>query len=106
MKFTTPATTNPIDTLRHVGKPYDRIDGLSVGLGPTITLATGRIEIEPSLTYRSHLGAVDPSVAAVARFGRLTSLRILPTPGTVASNGPEAQAAFQAFLSRAPKTVA
>ena len=27
MKFTTPATTNPIDTLRHVGKPYDRVDG-------------------------------------------------------------------------------
>ena len=27
MKFTTPATTNPIDRLRYVGKPLDRIDG-------------------------------------------------------------------------------
>ena len=27
MKFTTPATTNPIDRLEHVGKPYDRVDG-------------------------------------------------------------------------------
>ena len=27
MKFTTPATTNQIDRLRHVGRPYDRIDG-------------------------------------------------------------------------------
>ena len=27
MKFTTPATTNTIDRLRHVGRPYDRIDG-------------------------------------------------------------------------------
>ena len=27
MKFDTPATTNPIDQLRVVGKPTDRIDG-------------------------------------------------------------------------------
>ncbi|WP_137175959.1 aldehyde oxidoreductase molybdenum-binding subunit PaoC [Massilia sp. HP4] len=27
MKFTTPATTNPIDRLRYVGQPLDRIDG-------------------------------------------------------------------------------
>ncbi|MFC7054167.1 aldehyde oxidoreductase molybdenum-binding subunit PaoC [Hansschlegelia quercus] len=27
MKFDTPATTNPIDQLKVVGKPYDRIDG-------------------------------------------------------------------------------
>ena len=27
MKFNTPATTNPIDRLRHVGRPYDRVDG-------------------------------------------------------------------------------
>ena len=27
MKFDTPATTNPIDQLKVVGKPLDRIDG-------------------------------------------------------------------------------
>ena len=27
MKFDTPATTNPIDQLKVVGKPTDRIDG-------------------------------------------------------------------------------
>ena len=27
MKFTTPATTNPIDQLKVVGRPTDRIDG-------------------------------------------------------------------------------
>ncbi|GAV35213.1 hypothetical protein ROTAS13_02885 [Roseomonas sp. TAS13] len=27
MKFDTPATTNPIDQLRVVGQPLDRIDG-------------------------------------------------------------------------------
>jgi xanthine dehydrogenase YagR molybdenum-binding subunit len=27
MKFTPPAANNPIDRLRHVGRPYDRIDG-------------------------------------------------------------------------------
>jgi xanthine dehydrogenase YagR molybdenum-binding subunit len=27
MKFTTPATTNPIDQLKVIGKPFDRVDG-------------------------------------------------------------------------------
>ena len=27
MKFDTPATTNPIDQLKVIGKPVDRIDG-------------------------------------------------------------------------------
>ena len=27
MKFETPATTNPIDQLKIIGKPVDRVDG-------------------------------------------------------------------------------
>ena len=27
MKFDTPATTNPIDQLRYIGQPTDRVDG-------------------------------------------------------------------------------
>jgi hypothetical protein len=49
---------------------YDRVDGLSLPFGPTITIDTGRLVLDPVITYRSHLGAVDPSVRAVARRGR------------------------------------
>jgi xanthine dehydrogenase YagR molybdenum-binding subunit len=40
MKFTTPATTNPIDQLKVVGKPVDRIDG------PYKTTGTARYAYE------------------------------------------------------------
>ena len=36
MKFDTPATTNPIDQLRVIGKPFDRIEGAlkATGMAP------------------------------------------------------------------------
>ena len=43
---------------------YDRSDGLSLPVAPLISLDTGRYELEPTVTYRSDLGAVDPSVVA------------------------------------------
>jgi len=49
---------------------YDRVNGLAVAFGPVITVDTGRFVLEPIVTYRSHLGAIDPSVQAVARRGR------------------------------------
>lgn len=51
---------------------YTRVDGLAIGAGPTITLAEGGVELVPSLTYRSHLGAIDPRVEASVRRGRRT----------------------------------
>jgi hypothetical protein len=42
---------------------YDRVDGLSLPVGALVTLADGNVEIEPSVTYRSRLGALDPAVA-------------------------------------------
>ncbi len=48
---------------------YDRIDGLSVSLGPELGLAAGRVRLEPLVTYRSHLGAFDPGVRAHAELG-------------------------------------
>lgn len=41
---------------------YDRSEGLSLPFAALIALDTGRIEIEPTITYRSHIGAVDPSI--------------------------------------------
>ena len=44
---------------------YDRVDGLSVPWGPRITLGDARLVVDPTLTYRSNLGAYD--VAATVR---------------------------------------
>lgn len=61
---------------------YDRSDGLSLPVGPLLTLDTGALEIAPIVTYRSNLGAADPSLevglmpsrrwSATARAGRET----------------------------------
>ena len=45
---------------------YDRIDALSVPWGPRITLDDDKLVIDPTITYRSNLGAYDP--AATVRF--------------------------------------
>jgi hypothetical protein len=51
---------------------YDRSDGLSLPFGPTISLDTGTIEIDPIVTYRSNIGAFDPAITADFAFGRRT----------------------------------
>jgi hypothetical protein len=43
---------------------YDRSNGLSLGVGPLLSLDTGRVEIRPRITYRSQLGRIDPRVMA------------------------------------------
>jgi hypothetical protein len=53
---------------------YTRVDGAVVPWGPTITLADGGVEIVPTVTYRSHLGAVDPAVSGALRYGRRNRL--------------------------------
>jgi hypothetical protein len=51
---------------------YDRVDGLSVPAGPSFTLETAALIIDPTITYRSNLGAFDPAVHSDLQFGRLT----------------------------------
>ena len=55
---------------------YDRIDGLSVPVGPMITLDTGRFTIDPTVTYRSNLGVFDPAVAGDFAFDRRNSVNV------------------------------
>ena len=57
MKFDTPATTNPIDQLKVVGKPTDRIDGPLKTTG-TAPYAYERHDVvrEPGLWLRRRLG--------------------------------------------------
>lgn len=61
---------------------YDRIDGLSLSAGPEIALDTGRVRIEPLVTYRSHLGELDPGVRGHAELGRRVAIEAAVERGT------------------------
>jgi hypothetical protein len=49
---------------------YDRVNGLSLAFGPLVSLDTGDIEIEPIVTYRTHVGRIDPALRLTAQRGR------------------------------------
>jgi len=66
MKFATPATTNPIDQLKVVGRPTDRIDGPLKTTG-TAPYAYEQHEAAPNAAYGYVLGS------AIAK-GRITSM--------------------------------
>ncbi|HEV7873015.1 MAG TPA: hypothetical protein VGO82_02645, partial [Enterovirga sp.] len=56
MKFDTPATTNPIDQLKVVGKPTDRIDGKYKTTG-TAPYAYERHDVVRNQAYGFVLGS-------------------------------------------------
>jgi xanthine dehydrogenase YagR molybdenum-binding subunit len=66
MKFTTPATTNPIDQLKVIGKPTDRIDGPMKTSG-TAPYAYEQHAAAPNAAYGHVIGA------AIAK-GRIASI--------------------------------
>jgi xanthine dehydrogenase YagR molybdenum-binding subunit len=66
MKFDTPATTNPIDQLKVVGKPVDRIEGVLKTTG-TAPYAYERHEVAPRQAYGYIVGS------AIAK-GRIRSM--------------------------------
>jgi xanthine dehydrogenase YagR molybdenum-binding subunit len=66
MKFTTPATTNPIDQLKIVGRPTDRIDGPLKTTG-TAPYAYEQHQAAPNAAYGHVVGA------AIAK-GRIASM--------------------------------
>jgi xanthine dehydrogenase YagR molybdenum-binding subunit len=70
MKFDTPATTNPIDQLKVVGKPTDRIDGPLKTTG-TAPYAYERHDVVPNQAY----GYIVGSAIAKGRIARSTSPR-------------------------------
>ncbi|MBR0654408.1 aldehyde oxidoreductase molybdenum-binding subunit PaoC [Plastoroseomonas arctica] len=79
MKFETPATTNPIDQLKIVGKPVDRIDGPRKTTG-TAPYAYERHDVAPNQAYGQVLGA------GIAK-GRVTAMdtsAARAAPGVVA----------------------
>lgn len=44
---------------------YDRVNGLSLPFGPAVSIANGRLIVNPLVTYRSQLGNFDPGISAV-----------------------------------------
>ena len=79
MKFDTPATTNPIDQLKVVGQPVDRIDGRFKTTG-TAPYAYERHDAAPDAAYGHVLGA------AIAK-GRIQSMDLAAAkaaPGVLA----------------------
>ncbi|MFL6659798.1 MAG: aldehyde oxidoreductase molybdenum-binding subunit PaoC [Massilia sp.] len=79
MKFTTPATTNPIDQLKVIGRPHDRIDGPYKTTG-TATYAYEQHAAAPSAAYGYVVGA------AIAK-GRIASIDLAAAkraPGVLA----------------------
>ena len=79
MKFDTPATVNPIDQLKVVGKPVDRIDGPLKTTG-TAPYAYERHDVAPGQAYGYVVGA------SIAK-GRITTIDTsvaLASPGVLA----------------------
>ncbi|MDQ1919328.1 aldehyde oxidoreductase molybdenum-binding subunit PaoC [Massilia pseudoviolaceinigra] len=84
MKFTTPATTNPIDRLKVVGRPLDRIDGPAKTTG-SAPYAYEQHEAAPNAAYGYVVGA------GIAK-GRITSINLddaRRAPGVIAVIGAE-----------------
>jgi len=61
---------------------YDRSNGLSLAFSPLVSLDTGRYELEPAITYRSDIGAVDPSLRGTLALGRATRALVFVGRGT------------------------
>ncbi|HEX5074120.1 MAG TPA: hypothetical protein VFW03_12970 [Gemmatimonadaceae bacterium] len=60
---------------------YDRVDGASLAWGP-ILRPTARLQLDPTVTYRSHLGAWDPGVQVLVNAGEIWRLTIDARRGT------------------------
>ncbi len=79
MRFDTPATTNPIDQLKVVGKPTDRIDGPLKTTG-TAPYAYERHDVVPNQAY----GYVVGSAIAKGRIAAIDLTDAKAAPGVLA----------------------
>ncbi|WP_380786988.1 aldehyde oxidoreductase molybdenum-binding subunit PaoC [Sphingomonas sp. R86521] len=79
MKFDTPATTNPIDQLKVVGHPHDRIDGKFKTTG-TAPYAYEHHDAVPNQAY----GYVVGSAIATGRITRIDLAAAKAAPGVLA----------------------
>ncbi len=66
---------------------YDRVDGLSLRWGPVISIGKGRLRIDPTVTYRSHLGKVDPALRIVVSSSGGFGVELNGARGTFTNDG-------------------
>jgi xanthine dehydrogenase YagR molybdenum-binding subunit len=78
MKFDTPATTNPIDRLKVIGQPLDRIDGPLKATG-TARYAYEQHDVVPNQVY----GHVVGSAIAKGRIASMDLAAALKAPGVL-----------------------
>ncbi|MEJ7758960.1 MAG: hypothetical protein WKF55_05140 [Gemmatimonadaceae bacterium] len=55
---------------------YNRVDGLVIPWGPFISLSDGKVNIDPTLTYRSDIGKIDPFVRGHLRLSDRDEIEI------------------------------
>ena len=65
---------------------YTRVDGLAATWGPRFSLRGGAVWLEPLATYRSDLGAVDPSLYAQARLSESMFVEASAARGTFSND--------------------
>jgi hypothetical protein len=65
---------------------YDRVNGVSAAWGPVLR-PTIRWVIDPTVTYRSHLGELDLAVNAIFRLGERYTLTVDGRRGTFTNEG-------------------
>lgn len=65
---------------------YDRVNGLSLPWGPVLTVDDERFKLDPVITYRSHLGKLDPSVRMQYQFDSIFSFRLTGERGTYSND--------------------
>ena len=90
MKFDTPATANPTDRMKVLGKPLDRVDGKLKTTG-TAHYAYERNDVAPNAAYGYILGS------AIAK-GRIESIDVADRPGDHLVRRPERE--FTVFPRR------
>jgi hypothetical protein len=61
---------------------YTRVDGLGLPWGPRVVLAGGLVEIDPTITYRSAIGEIDPGLTVVVGARTLWFLELEGGRGT------------------------
>ena len=78
MKFDTPATTNPIDQLKVIGKPTDRIDG------PLKTSGTAPYAYEQHEAAKPAYGVIVPAGVAKGKIAAIDMAAAQKAPGVLA----------------------
>lgn len=66
---------------------YDRVNGLSVPFGPAFSAFGSKLQVTPLVTYRSDLGAIDPTVTVDARLSRRLRLEASAGRGSFTNEG-------------------